>query len=254
MKVFSVAGYTKSGKTTTIEAVIKELKGRGYTVGSVKDIHYEQFAMDTEGTNTHRHKVAGAQLVTARGPRETDVLFQERLDVHKIASFYETDWLVLEGVREANVPMILTADSIEDLDERYDGRVFMVSGKIADQIHSYKGLPAISAFEDIEALVDRIEAKAFPLLPEFDPKCVAELGYNARQACCKILAGDLSYEAAVSPLLTLSLKIDGKPVHMVPFVQKILENALLGVVSELDGYRQGAKIEVSFSSEAKNDE
>ncbi|MFA7550797.1 MAG: molybdopterin-guanine dinucleotide biosynthesis protein MobB, partial [Sedimentibacter sp.] len=60
MKVFSVIGITKSGKTTTIENIIKELLKRNYTVGSVKEIHFEQFKMDPEGTNTFRHKTAGS--------------------------------------------------------------------------------------------------------------------------------------------------------------------------------------------------
>jgi molybdopterin-guanine dinucleotide biosynthesis protein B len=48
------------------EAIIAELRRRNYRVGSVKDIHFEGFALDQEGTNTHRHKMAGAELVTAR--------------------------------------------------------------------------------------------------------------------------------------------------------------------------------------------
>ena len=46
MKVFSVVGYSKSGKTTTIEQIIKELKKRNYSVGSVKDIHFEGFHLE----------------------------------------------------------------------------------------------------------------------------------------------------------------------------------------------------------------
>jgi molybdopterin-guanine dinucleotide biosynthesis protein B len=52
MKVFSVIGLSKSGKTTTIENIIKELRRRNYTVGSVKEIHFEKFKMDIEGTFT----------------------------------------------------------------------------------------------------------------------------------------------------------------------------------------------------------
>ena len=59
MKVFSVFGITKSGKTTTIENIIAELRKRRYSVGSVKEIHFEIFAIDTEGTNADRHKKDG---------------------------------------------------------------------------------------------------------------------------------------------------------------------------------------------------
>ena len=74
MKVVSIFGFTKSGKTTTVEHVVAELRRRGYSVGSVKDIHFEDFTIETEGTNTYRHKKAGSQLVTARGLYETDIL------------------------------------------------------------------------------------------------------------------------------------------------------------------------------------
>ena len=75
MKVIKVQGTTKTGKTTTVEAIIKELRRRGHTVGSVKEIHYEAFTMETEGTNTYKHKQAGAHPVTARGLSETDIMF-----------------------------------------------------------------------------------------------------------------------------------------------------------------------------------
>ena len=88
MKVFSVYGYSLSGKTTTIECLIKELNKRNDTVGTVKDIHYEEFALDTIGSNTDRHREAGAELVTARGLYETDILFKERLPIPDILKFY----------------------------------------------------------------------------------------------------------------------------------------------------------------------
>lgn len=248
MKVFAVVGYTKSGKTTTIEAIIKELKKRGYSVGTVKDIHYEQFAIDAEGTNTYRHKIAGSELVTARSFYETDILFQKQLDIYKIAAFYETDYLILEGVREANVPIILTADCVADLDERYDGRVFMVSGKIADEIDSYKSLKAISALEDISRVVDQIEASTFPMLPDFDPKCCNACGYDCRTLCQRIVAGESQYEACIINQGDLKLTIDGKNIPMVPFVQRILKNSIAGVVTELEGYKEGGSVEIAWGN------
>ena len=38
-------------------------------MGSVKNIHFEQFTLDMEGSNTWRHKQAGSELVVARGLR-----------------------------------------------------------------------------------------------------------------------------------------------------------------------------------------
>ncbi len=246
MKVFSVVGYSKAGKTTTIEAIIKELKKRNYSVGSVKDIHFEEFKIDTEGTNTDRHRKAGAELVTARGLFETDILFQEKLDIYKIASFYETDYLILEGVREANVPIILAADCIKDLDERFDGRSFLVSGKISDEINEYKGLPAISALSNIEGIVDKIEETVFPLLPDYDPKCCTECGYNCRKLCERIISGKNKFSDCIVLSDEVQLKLNGETIKMVPFVQSILRNTIEGVVGELDGYLKNGTIEIKI--------
>lgn len=160
MKVISVVGITESGKTTTIENIIKELKKRNYSVGSVKEIHFEEFQIDTEGSNTYRHKEAGSELVTARGYYETDILFQEKLSMDKILSFYNHDFVILEGVSESEFPKIITAHDIPGIEVKMDNTVFAISGKISGEISEYKGLPAINSLTHIKELVDLIEEKA----------------------------------------------------------------------------------------------
>ena len=118
MRIFSVFGITKSGKTTTVENLIRELRRRRYTVGSIKDIHFEEFAIDTEGTNTYRHKAAGSALVTARGVFETDFLFPEPLSLERILSFYDHDFVIMEGVDDTCAPKIITAHNTAEVDEQ----------------------------------------------------------------------------------------------------------------------------------------
>lgn len=160
MKVISVIGITGSGKTTTIENIIKELKKRKYTVGSVKEIHFEEFKIDIDGSNTHRHKVAGSELVTARGYYETDILFQEKLSMEKILSFYDQDFVILEGVSDGGFPKIITGHHIEDIESKIHKTAFAISGRISGEISEYQGLPAINSMDSIEELVDLIEEKA----------------------------------------------------------------------------------------------
>lgn len=160
MKVISVYGYSKSGKTTTVECLIRELVHRGYTVGSVKEIHFEDFAMDMEGSNTDRHRKAGAELVTARGLHETDVLFKEKLPIPEILRFYKQDFVILEGVTDFEVPKILCATNLEDIIKRMDPGVFMLSGVIANEMDEYGELPVINAVKDIERLTDLVESTA----------------------------------------------------------------------------------------------
>ena len=244
MRVFSVFGITQSGKTTTIENVIRELRKRRYSVGSVKEIHFEQFAMDKEGTNTYRHRMAGSELVTARGYKETDILFQRMLSVDEILRFYHHDFVVLEGVADCNVPKIVTAHNTAEVDERMDGTVFAISGKIANGLTEYKGIPVINAVENTEGLVDLIEKKVFERLPDFPPGCCGACGYSCRELGIRILKGEAKREDCVLSDSKIKLFIDGREIDMVPFVQRILYNSVEGVVKELEGYKKGARVEI----------
>lgn len=244
MKVFSVIGISKSGKTTTIENIIRELRRRDYSVGSVKEIHYEMFAIDDEGTNTDRHKKAGSQLVAARGYNETDILFQNMLPVEEILRFYSHDYVVLEGVTDANVPKIITAYDTNGIDERLDDSVFAISGRVSSQIKEYKGIPVINAVDNTREIVDLIEDKVYEKLPNFKPECCSACGYNCRELGIRILKGESKRDECSISKSKIKLSIDGKQADMVPFVQNILYNAVIGVVSELDGYRPGAVIEI----------
>lgn len=158
MKVFSVYGYTKSGKTTTIEMLIRELKRRGYSVGTVKEIHFEKFTMEIEGSNTDRHRKAGADLVAARGLYETNILYKERLPMEDILKYYSQDFVILEGVTDFDVPKILCASSVEDIIKRMDPSVFALSGVISNELTTYENLPVINAVNNIEKLTDLVES------------------------------------------------------------------------------------------------
>lgn len=246
MRVFSVFGITKSGKTTTIENIIKALCKRNYRVGSVKEIHFEAFEIDVAGTNTDRHKKAGSQLVTARGEYETDILYQSKLSMDEILKAYDHDFVVLEGVRDINAPKIITAHNVAEIEERLDDSVFAISGMISNEIQEYKGIPVINATTDIEELVDLIEEKVFERLPEFPEECCSACGSSCVELCHAIIKGEASREACIIHSSRTCLSINGQNIHMVPFVEKILYNAVLGVVGELEGYKKGSKIEIKI--------
>ena len=160
MKVISIYGYSGSGKTTTVECLIKELNRRSYSVGTVKEIHYEKFAIDTEGTNTYRHWKAGAELVSARGIYETDILFKRRLPMPEVLNFYTQDYVILEGVTDFDVPKILCVESVEDIKKYMKTGVVALSGVISNKICRYDHLPVINAITDIERLTDLVEKVA----------------------------------------------------------------------------------------------
>ena len=248
MKVLSVCGISNSGKTTTVEHIVRELTARGYRVGSVKEIHFEAFAIDPDPqSNTRRHRAAGARLVCARGMSETDLLFDEMLPAAKILEFYEKDfdWVVMEGVSDICVPTIVTAHEEEDLAKKWSGMAFCVSGRLSARIDEYKNAPAIDATTDIKRLVDLIELKVYDRLPRFPPECCMACGMTCEDFAHAVIAGKKRRTECVADR-GVQLLIDGRQIDMVPFVQNLLKNAVLGVASELDGFVQEGKIEVRF--------
>lgn len=244
MKVFSVIGITKSGKTTTIENIIKELKKRNYTVGSVKEIHFEKFKIDTEGSNTYRHKEAGSQLVTARGMYETDILFQKKLSINEILSFYNHDFVILEGVSDTCAPKIVTVHNAKGILEKFDETTFAISGQISEGLLEFQGIPVINSLTDIEKLVDLIEEKVFDRLPDMDDECCQKCGYTCSQLAALILKGKAERRDCALTEQSITLKINGKEVTMVPFVQNVLINIIEGIAKELHGYTENGDIEI----------
>lgn len=248
MKAIAVNGITLSGKTTVCETIISGLRKRGFSVGSVKEIHFEAFAIDSDpNSNTHRHRVAGSELVTARGMFETDILYQSMLPIDRILKQYDHDFVILEGVSDCNVPRIITAHEENEIEERMDCRVIAVSGLLANSgIKKVLNLPVINALEEPDLLVDFVLDNAFEPLPAFDPQCCSACGHSCRELTGMIAHGKAKREDCVLLSSQIELNINGQSIDMVPFVQNILKNAVMGVVTELTGFRQNSEIEVKF--------
>jgi molybdopterin-guanine dinucleotide biosynthesis protein MobB len=68
-KVLGVVGWKNSGKTTLVEALLRELTGRGYRVSTIKHAHHA-FDIDKPGKDSFRHRDAGAhEVLIASGAR-----------------------------------------------------------------------------------------------------------------------------------------------------------------------------------------
>ncbi|MGE4485643.1 MAG: molybdopterin-guanine dinucleotide biosynthesis protein MobB [Oscillospiraceae bacterium] len=244
MKVIMFKGTSGTGKTTTAERMIAELCRRGYSVGSVKDIHAESFYADTEGTNTDRHRKAGANPVTALGRHDTSVIFGGTVDIEKLLDIYTTDYVVLEGDSGANCPIIITGKTVEDLDEKYNGRVIAVSGVVSEKITNYRGLPIINGLTDIEKLVDLVEEKTPERMPNFAPDCCSGCGGDCRSLLERMLRGYAKPTDCILKNGRLRLFVGDEEIKMVPFVENIVGSVVIGAVKTLRGYRDDREIVV----------
>lgn len=67
-RLFGIAGYKNSGKTTLIVDLVRELVARGWRVGTIKHAHHD-FDIDQPGKDSHQHRAAGATEVIVASSR-----------------------------------------------------------------------------------------------------------------------------------------------------------------------------------------
>jgi len=154
VKVFAVSGLHSTGKTTVVEHLVREFASRGLKVGTIKDIHYEGFTIDKEGTNTWRHRQAGASVVAARGLDETDVIYAGRMRMAELVDLFDVDVLVIEGGHDEPYPRITCGSNAEEADLRTDGHTFAFSGVMGSTVGSYRGLRAFDCTSEAAELAD----------------------------------------------------------------------------------------------------
>jgi molybdopterin-guanine dinucleotide biosynthesis protein B len=106
--VISLVGKSGVGKTTALERIIRELKRRGYRVGTVKhDTH--GFDVDKPGKDSWRHAQAGSDAVVISGPQKLAVIRQldAEMPLDEIVPLMgDVDLVITEGYKRGDKPKI----------------------------------------------------------------------------------------------------------------------------------------------------
>ena len=224
MRIVMIKGYSKTGKTSTVTALVSELKRRGYTVGTVKDIHFEGYEADTPNTDTYKHRQAGARRVTARGTKDSAIYIDRQMKIEEIIKYYKEDFVILEGDSGLKCPNIVSGRTTDDLDNRMDENTIGFTGIIAGNINKdgnssvlkeYKGMPVINGITEVEKMADLVEKKA-------------------------------KHQASATGDIDVELTIGGEEIFMVPFVKNTIKNVVVGAVMALDGYEEGKEIVIKI--------
>ena len=110
--VFGITGWKNSGKTTLTERLITELTGRGLKLATIKHAHHG-FDIDHEGTDSHRHRVAGAREVAIVSGRRWALMHElagedePRLE-DVLARLSPIDLVLIEGYKREAHPKVET--------------------------------------------------------------------------------------------------------------------------------------------------
>ncbi len=101
MKVFGLAGWRNSGKTTLMVRLVSLLTDRGLRISTVKHADLS-FDIDQPGKDSHRHRAAGATEVVVASARRWALIHELREEPEPdlgelLNHMAEVDLVLIEG-------------------------------------------------------------------------------------------------------------------------------------------------------------
>jgi molybdopterin-guanine dinucleotide biosynthesis protein MobB len=109
IKAVSFVAKSGTGKTTLLEKVIVELKGRGYRLGVIKhDAH--RFDIDHPGKDSYRLSAAGADTMLISSPEKLAIVKKHQVSPpieELIATYFQdVDIVLTEGFKLSSMPKV----------------------------------------------------------------------------------------------------------------------------------------------------
>jgi molybdopterin-guanine dinucleotide biosynthesis adapter protein len=156
--LLTVIGKSKSGKTTLLERLIRELSQRGYRLASVKHHSHPGFEIDTPGKDSWRFAQAGSRQVVVAAPDRfaTYRTLDRELNLDEIAAEIRgVDLILVEGYKRANKPSIevVRAANSHELIGSPEQRIALVS-----DLDLEAGVPRFD-LDDVQGIARFIEER-----------------------------------------------------------------------------------------------
>ena len=154
MKIVTVVGSKKGGKTTVICRLVEQLKASGHNVATVK--FFERVAsIDVSDKETELYRRAGSDLTIASGLSETAILkkVDEREDLAQLLTYVPAgvDFVICEGIVDESRHRIVAVREPSDVEEFVNKNTFAISGVVAARHFTHR-LPIIDVTSKPEKL------------------------------------------------------------------------------------------------------
>lgn len=172
--VVSIVGRSGTGKTTLVEKIIRELKGRSYRVATIKH-NLHGFQIDHEGKDSWRHKKAGAVVTVIASPHQVAVIedIDRDYSIAELCNQYirGVDIVLSEGYKVNPHPKIEVHRKAADPDLLCGEGDNLIA--IATDEPLAVGVPCVD-INDAEGLADIIEEKVLKVETRKKSKACAE--------------------------------------------------------------------------------
>lgn len=166
--VIGVAGWKNSGKTTLVTKLVTEIVRRGYRVATIKHSHHD-IEQETAGTDSARHRSAGAERVALVSPQRWTVIrdasplaWREQPDpplAAIVAALAPADFVIVEGMKRAPIPKIEVRRTGQSEGPRLAATDPLVIAVATDALDEASDIPSF-ALDDATGLADMIIAMA----------------------------------------------------------------------------------------------
>jgi len=261
--ILAVLGHKNSGKTTVAEHIVSTLVKRGFKVAVAKHIGKKGFSMDSEGKDTWRYSVAGANPVIAISNSETTVKLKIGEDdisldwMLRASAENGADVLVMEGfsfliLKDKRVGKIICVRNVKEYNEykeKGEGEILAYC--------SFKSLgePILEIGKDLQRIVDKVvrfvtkRQRIFSILGELPGLNCRKCG---RSSCLDLAEAIYAGEASVEECVLLKLKpklktriiIEEGEVPIQSFVSEVIRRSVLGMISTLKGVNISGEEEI----------
>jgi len=109
-RVYGVTGWKNAGKTGLMERLVAEFRARGLRVSTIKHAHHGM-DVDRPGTDSFRHRAAGAGEVLVASPRRWALMHEiaegaEPALEALLARLSPCDLVLIEGFKRAPHPKV----------------------------------------------------------------------------------------------------------------------------------------------------
>jgi molybdopterin-guanine dinucleotide biosynthesis protein B len=159
-RVFGITGWKNSGKTTLTERLVSELVERGWKVATVKHAHHD-FDIDKEGTDSFRHRKAGASEVAIVSGQRWALMHELRSESEPtletiLTRLAPSDIVLIEGYkRESHLKIEARRTDTKDRSPLASNDPHIVA-VAADHPQPNETLP-VFGLDDIKSIADFIE-------------------------------------------------------------------------------------------------
>ncbi|MEM1361879.1 MAG: molybdopterin-guanine dinucleotide biosynthesis protein B [Pseudomonadota bacterium] len=161
MKLYGVTGWKNAGKTGLVERLVAAFSAKGLKVSTVKHAHHS-FDVDHPGTDSHRHRIAGATEVLLASDHRWALMHELREAKEPplealLSKLSPVDLVLVEGYKAARHPKIEAwrAETGHALIAPKDDTIRAVA---SDQPIEGLGVPNLR-LEDTDGIMDFIAAE-----------------------------------------------------------------------------------------------